>query len=94
VSRCHEIEFYSDESSFLDGFTRFIGVALKAGNAAVFVGTTAHRYALYEKLHTESADIRAAIRLGKYVALDAVELLSNFMVNDMPDPSRFLKVVE
>jgi hypothetical protein len=94
VSRCHEIEFYSDESSFLNGFTRFISAALKAGNAAVFVGTKAHRYALYEKLHTKSADIRAAIRVGKYVALDAVELLSNFMVNDMPNPSRFLKVVD
>jgi ActR/RegA family two-component response regulator len=94
VSRCHEVQFYSDESSFLDGFTRFISAALKAGNAAVFVGTTAHRHALYEKLHTESADIRAAIRVGKYVALDAVELLSNFMVNDMPNPSQFSKVTD
>jgi CheY-like chemotaxis protein len=92
VSRCHEIQFYSDEPSLLDGFTRFISVALKAGNAAVFVGTTAHRYTLYEKLHTESADTRAAIRVGKYVALDALEFLSNFMVNDMPEPSRFSRV--
>jgi DNA-binding NarL/FixJ family response regulator len=92
VSRCHEIQFYPDEPSFLDGFTRFISAALKAGNAAVFVGTTAHRHTLYEKLHTESAEIRAAIRVGKYVALDALEVLSNFMVNDMPEPSRFSKV--
>jgi hypothetical protein len=93
VSRCHEIQFYSDESSLLDGFTRFVSAALKAGNVAVFVGTTAHRYTLYEKLHTESADIRAAIRVGKYIALDALKVLSNFMVNDMPEPSRFSKVV-
>jgi DNA-binding NarL/FixJ family response regulator len=91
-TRCHEIQFYPDEPTLLDGFTRFISAALKAGNAAVFIGTTAHRYSLYEKLHTESADIRAAIRVGKYVALDALEVLSNFMVNDMPEPSRFSKV--
>jgi DNA-binding NarL/FixJ family response regulator len=94
VSRCHEVQFYPDEPSFLDGFTRFISAALKAGNAAVFVGTTAHRYTLYEKLHTESADIRAAIRVGKYVALDALEVLSNCMVNDMPEPSRFFNVAD
>ena len=92
VGRCHEAQFYSDEPSFLDGFTRFISAALKVGNAAVFVGTTSHRHILYEKLHTESADIRAAIRVGKYVALDAREVLSNFMVNDMPEPNRFSKL--
>jgi len=92
VSPCHEIQFYSDESRFLDGFTRFISAALKAGNAAVFVGTTSHRHILYERLHTESVDVLAAIRVGKYVALDALEVLSNFMVNDMPEPSRFSKV--
>lgn len=94
VSRCHEVQFYSDEPSFLDGFTRFISAALKAGNAALFVGSTAHRYILYEKLHKESAETRAAIRVGKYVALDAVELLSNFMVNDMPNSTRFLKATD
>ena len=32
--------------------------------------------------------------MGKYLALDAVELLSNFMVNDMPNSDRFLKVTD
>jgi len=38
-------------------------------------------------------DIRAAINQGRYVALDAAETLSTFMVNDLPDPIRFLKTV-
>ena len=94
VGRCHEVQFYSDDSRFLDGFTRFLGTALKTGSSAFFIGTAWHRNALLEKLHAESPDIRTAIRQGKYFALDAVEFLSNFMVNDMPDPGWFLKIVD
>ena len=94
VGRCHEVQFYSDDSLFLDGFTRFLGAALKTGSPAVFIGTASHRNMLLERLHAESPDIRTAIRQGGYVALDAVEFLSNFMVSDMPDPGWFLKVVD
>ena len=94
VGRCHEVQFYSDDSRFVDGFTRFLGAALKIGNPAFFIGTASHRSAILERLHAESPDIRTAIRQGKYLALDAVEFLANFMVNDMPDPGWFLKVVD
>ena len=94
VGRCHEVQFYSDDTGFVDGFTRFLGAALKIGNPAFFIGTASHRSAILERLHAESPDIRTAIRQGKYLALDAVEFLSNFMVNDMPDPGWFLKVVD
>ena len=94
VGRCHEVQFYSDDSRFLDGFTRFLGVALKAGSPAVFIGTASHRNMLLERLHAESPDIRTAIRQGRYVALDAAEFLSNFMVSDMPDTGWFLKAVD
>jgi CheY-like chemotaxis protein len=94
VGRCHEAQFYSDDSFLIDGFTRFLGAALKTGDGAFFVGTALHRNALLEKLHRESPDIRTAIRQGKYLALDAVEFLSNFMVNDMPDRDRFMKVMK
>jgi len=30
---------------------------------------------------------------GRYLPLDAAETLSTFMVNDLPDPVRFLRVV-
>ena len=94
VGRCHEVQFYSDDSLFLDGFTRFLGAALKTGSPAVFIGTASHRNMLLGRLHAESPDIRTAIRQGRYVALDAVEFLSNFMVSDMPDTGWFLKAVD
>src|SRR6202007_2744553 len=94
VGRCHEVQFYSDDSRFVDRFTGFLGAALKIGNPAFFIGTALHRKAILERLHAESPDIRTAIRQGRYVAVDAVEFLSNFMVSDMPDRGWFLKVVD
>ena len=94
VGRCHEVQFYSDDSRFLDGFTRFLGAALKSGSPAVFIGTASHRNMLLERLHAGSPDIRTAIRQGRYVAVDAAEFLDNFMVSDMPDTGWFLKAVD
>ena len=35
----------------------------------------------------------AAIEQGRYIALDAVDTLSTFMINGTPDPVRFLKLL-
>ena len=38
-------------------------------------------------------DIAAAIEQGRCLPLDVAETLSTFMVNDLPDPVRFFRVV-
>jgi DNA-binding NarL/FixJ family response regulator len=93
IGRCHEVQFYADDASFLDGFTTFISAALKAGNAAIVVATESHREKLLQILQADGLNIRAAINEGRYIALDAAETLSTFMLNDMPDRVRFLKIV-
>jgi hypothetical protein len=85
----HEVQFYSDDECFLDGLTQFIGAALKAGNAAIVFATESHRDSLLPRLQAHGFDIRAAIEQGRYVALDAAETLSIFMVGGLPDPVRF-----
>lgn len=94
VARRHGVQFYSDNSLLIDGFISFLCAALKGGNPAVFIGTASHRNTLLQRLQAEGPDIRTAIREGKYIELDAVEFLSNFMMNDMPDSGWFLKVVD
>jgi DNA-binding NarL/FixJ family response regulator len=89
----HEVGFYSDDRRFLDDVTQFIGATLKAENAAIVVATEAHRNSLFARLQAHGLDIAAAIEQGRYVALDAAETLSAFMVNDMPDPGRFLELL-
>jgi DNA-binding NarL/FixJ family response regulator len=87
----HEAGFYSDDASLLEGFTRFIGAALKAGNAVIVVATEPHRERLLPRLQSHGLDIAAAIEQGRYIPLDAAATLSTFMVDDLPDPARFFE---
>ena len=89
----HEVQFYSDDTVFLDTFAHFIAVALKAGDAAIAVITESHRDGLVLKLRAQGLDVDAAIQQGRYIQLDVTETLSTFMVNDMPDAARFFEAV-
>ena len=89
IARIHEVQFYSDDESFLVGFSCFIEAALQAGNAVIVAATEAHQSGLLEKLHLGGINLSAAIDQGRYLTLDITETLSTFMVNDLPDPVRF-----
>ncbi len=93
IARSHEVEFYSDDAAFVVGFTRFIEAALEAGNAVIAVATESHRKSLFQRLMEHGVDIVAAVEQGRYVSLDVADTLSTFMVNDLPDPAGFFKVV-
>jgi DNA-binding NarL/FixJ family response regulator len=93
IARRHEAGFYSDDRCLLDDLTQFIGATLKAGNAAIVVATESHRNSLLPKLQASGLDVSAAIEEGRYISLDAADILSTFMVNGMPDPVRFLKLL-
>jgi DNA-binding NarL/FixJ family response regulator len=93
-TREHEVAFYSDGTSFLYGFTEFIGAALKAGNSAIVVATESHRDSLLPRLQANGLHIGAAIEQGRYIPLDVQDTLSTFMVNGLPDPVRFVKVID
>jgi DNA-binding NarL/FixJ family response regulator len=88
-ARCHEVQFCADDAAFLDGFTGFIGSALRAGNAVIVVATELHRDSLLQRLQAHGLDIGAAIEQGSYTPLDVTDTLSAFMVNGFPDPVRF-----
>ena len=45
------------------------------------------------ELQAQRLDIGAVIEHGRYIALDAAETLSAIMVNDLPDPVRFLELL-
>jgi DNA-binding NarL/FixJ family response regulator len=92
ITRSHEVQFYPDDASFLTGFSCFIEAALRAGNTVIVVATESHRKSLLQRLQARGVDSATAIEQGRYLPLDVAETLSTFMVNDLPDPVRFLKV--
>jgi DNA-binding NarL/FixJ family response regulator len=91
--RRHEVEFYPNDEAFVDGFARYIEAALLNGNAVIIVVTEPHQKSLLQSLQDHGAGIAAAIEQGRCLLLDVADTLSTFMVNDLPDPTRFFKVV-
>ncbi len=91
ISRYHEVQFYSRDEFFLDSFTRFVGAALRVGDAVIVVATQPHQDTLFQRLRGEGLDVSGIIDEGRYVPLDVAETLSAFMVDDLPDPVRFQK---
>src|SRR5258707_635649 len=73
--------------------SRFIGTALVAGEAAVVFATQAHRDGLARRLKTRGFDTESAIQQGRYVPLDAAEILLKVAPSGSPDPARFAEVI-
>jgi DNA-binding NarL/FixJ family response regulator len=93
MARRHEIGCYSQDRHLLDDLTKFVRAALKVGNAAIVVATESHRNGLLSRLQAHGIDIDAAVQQGRYITWDADGALSAFMLNQRPDPVRFLKLL-
>ena len=89
----HSVQFYGEDSSLLDELSRFIGAELVAGDAAVVIGTKAHRDGLAQRLRSRGFDTATAIEQGRYIAVDAAETLGKFMRDGWPDPDLFTEVI-
>jgi CheY-like chemotaxis protein len=81
----HQVASYRNDASFVDDFARYIEGALKMGNPAIVIASELHRNGLQEALQAQDCDIAAAIQEKRYIALDASETLSTFMVNGWPN---------
>jgi PAS domain S-box-containing protein len=89
----HVVYFYQESDSLLEGLSDFIGPALAAGNAAVIIATKVHRDGLRRRLTARGVDVQKASKQGRYVALDAPEILAKIMLEGMPDGARFTEIV-
>jgi len=88
----HEVQFYSDDALLLDTFAHFIAVALKSGRAAIVAVSESHRDGLVSRLKEHGLDVDAATQQGTYIQLDVDKTFSTFMVDDMPDATRFFQI--
>jgi PAS domain S-box-containing protein len=92
-AHAHGVQFYGDDAYLLDGLTRFIGGALGAGDSSIVIATKAHRDGLAKRLLACGVDLAVAARQGRFIALDASETLSKFIVDGWPDGERFHQAV-
>jgi DNA-binding NarL/FixJ family response regulator len=89
----HEVQFYSDDDFLLDTFADFIARALKSGCAAIAILTESHQEGLVLRLKAQGIDVDGYSQKGTYIRRGVGDALSTFMVNDMPDSTRFFSVV-
>jgi PAS domain S-box-containing protein len=93
TQRAHVVQFYSDDEFLLGELSCFIGTALGAGDAALVICTKSHRLGLERRLRQRGFDVATAAGKGRYVPVDAAEMLDSFMVNGTPDADRFTELL-
>jgi len=89
----HGVQFYSQDKFLLEELSEYIGHALTAGDAAVVVATEQHRDALLPSLTARGLDVPALLADGRFVTLDAQQVLAAFMSDEWPNDARFKSVV-
>lgn len=89
----HVVKIYDDDRDLTCGVSEFLAAGLGDGDAVIVVATLAHRQAFEWTLQRSAVDVVAATADGRYVAVDAEQLLAQFMVDGVPDPTRFRVVV-
>ncbi len=89
----HFVQFYETDAFLLNSLAGFIGAGLREGDACIVVATGAHRAGLENRLRADGMDLDAARADGLYIAADASEVLSQFMVGDRPHAGRFAQAV-
>jgi hypothetical protein len=83
----HDVVFYRDTAELSDAVATYLAPAVTAaGSTAIVVATPEHRERFLEVLRGRG--VVTDPRRG-YLALDADEVLADFMVEGRPDPTRF-----
>jgi len=85
----HALQFYSGDDLLLDSLARFISTGLEDGNSVFVIATPVHMDGIAERLRAEGVDTGAAARKGRYVAVDALQVLARLTVNGELNRARF-----
>lgn len=90
----HTVQFYEEDAHLLRSVSEFLCRALERGGACVVIATAAHRQGIAQQLDSFGIDVGGETARDRYIALDAQQTLSEFMVNGGPDSKLFFKVIE
>jgi hypothetical protein len=92
-ARAHVVQFYDEDAFLVDAVSRFVGRAIGGGEAVIVVATKAHREGLEIGMAGRGVDLAVIRKTGRYVSLDAAEILSRFMISGHPEATRFFDVM-
>jgi DcmR-like sensory protein len=85
----HAVLFYRTPGELAGRVSAYLLEAIRAGGVALVIATPAHREAFAAAMARAGADVAAEEAAGRYLALDAFETMSTFMVADWPNAASF-----
>lgn len=89
----HLVQIYETEGVWLDSLEGFVRGGIRSGDGVIVIATSAHLKALEERLLTTDVELGHPSCKDQYIALDAEETLSKFIVNGWPNEELFMRVV-
>jgi hypothetical protein len=94
ASNDHILQIYEDDTSFINTLEGFAASGFLAGDSVIVIATEKHLNLLNNRLVASGFDIGKFIADDLYIPLDADEALEIFMLNGMPEESRFMKLTK
>jgi hypothetical protein len=93
VEAHHVVLIYRDDVEFADRVSDFLRQAIENGGLAILIGTPAHTALVQASLARAGVDVFGAAVSGRYLAIDAKEMLRRCTVAGWPDPGGFWRVM-
>jgi len=87
----HVVQVYENDGIFLDALTGFVESAISSNENAVVIASNAHLSALELRLQSYGHHVETLILENKFIPINAEDLLTEFLVNDLPDETEFTK---
>jgi MEDS: MEthanogen/methylotroph, DcmR Sensory domain len=89
----HLVQFYQDESFIIDNTSFLAAQTLVSGDSSVIVATEPRLSRIGERIAACGLNLNVLQTLGRYVAVDATEALTQFMIDAQPDEKKFDQVI-
>jgi MEDS: MEthanogen/methylotroph, DcmR Sensory domain/Histidine kinase-like ATPase domain len=88
-SRAHVVLFYENTEQLVTTVAQFLVDGVLADEPAIVVATTSHIVAFEDAMVAAGVDIVAARASGNLFMIDAEQAMSQFLIGDWPEASRF-----
>jgi len=85
----HLVQIYDHDDVFLDSLEGFVAGGIRNNDGVIVIATGAHLLALEDRLITRGCDFIGARSRDQYIAVEAEEALSRFMIEGWPNDELF-----
>lgn len=85
----HVVQFYQDPEFLCRTAADFLAEGLQAGQPALVIAGAGNQAAIADYLVNQEIDVEGLMEQGRYVVMNAQELLAGIMEGSMPDAARF-----